>query len=54
MTNVYAWFRMLSLDIVSSLFMGQAVGALDSDTEHKYLSNLDNYLNISGVRWQMP
>lgn len=52
--NVYAWFRMLSLDIVSSLFMGQAVGALDSDTEHEYLSNLDNHLKISGVRWQMP
>jgi benzoate 4-monooxygenase len=27
--NVYAWFRMLSLDIVSSLLMGQAVGALE-------------------------
>jgi cytochrome P450 len=52
--NVYTWFRMLSLDIVSSLFMGQAVGALDSDTEHEYLSNLDNHLKISGVRWQMP
>jgi cytochrome P450 len=52
--NVYAWFRMLSLDIVSSLLMGQAVGALDSDTEHEYLSNLDNHLKMSGVRWQMP
>ena len=52
--NVYAWFRMLSLDIVSSLIMGQAVGALDSDTEHEYLSNLDNHLKICGVRWQMP
>lgn len=52
--NVYAWYRMLSLDIVSSLLMGQAVGALDSDTEHEYLSNLDNHLKLSGVRWQMP
>jgi cytochrome P450 len=52
--NVYAWFRMLSLDIVSSLLMGQAVGALDSETEHEYLSNLDNHLKMSGVRWQMP
>lgn len=52
--NVYAWFRMLSLDIVSSLLMGQPVGALDSDTEHEYLSNLDNHLIISGVRWQLP
>ena len=52
--NVYAWFRMLSLDIVSSLLMGQPVGALDSDTEHAYLSNLDNHLIISGVRWQLP
>ncbi|KAJ9610357.1 hypothetical protein H2200_005134 [Cladophialophora chaetospira] len=52
--NVYAWFRMLSLDIVSSLLMGQSVGALDSDTEHPYLSNLDNHLIISGVRWQLP
>ena len=52
--NVYAWFRMLSLDIVSSLLMGHAVGALDSDTEHEYLSNLDNHLKISGLRWQMP
>ena len=52
--NVYAWFRMLSLDIVSSLLMGQAVGALDSDTEHEYLSNLDNHLIISGIRWQLP
>ena len=52
--NVYAWFRMLSLDIVSSLLMGQAVGALDSDEEHEYLSNLDNHLIISGVRWQLP
>ncbi len=52
--NVYAWYRMLSLDIVSSLLMGQAVGALESDTEHEYLSNLDNHLIISGVRWQLP
>ena len=52
--NVYAWFRMLSLDIVSSLLMGQSVGALDSDKEHPYLSNLDNHLIISGVRWQLP
>ena len=52
--NVYAWFRMLSLDIVSSLLMGEAVGALDSDTEHEYLSNLDNHLKITGVRFQMP
>ena len=52
--NVYAWFRMLSLDIVSSLLMGSAIGALDSDAEHEYLSNLDNHLIISGVRWQMP
>ena len=52
--DVYAWFRILSLDIVSSLLMGQAVGALDSDTEHPYLSNLDNHLIISGVRWQLP
>lgn len=52
--NVYAWYRMLSLDIVSSLMMGQAVGALDSEKEHEYLSNLDNHLIISGVRWQMP
>lgn len=52
--NVYAWFRMLSLDIVSSLLMGQAVGALDSETEHEYLSNLDNHLKMGGVRWQMP
>ena len=52
--NVYAWFRMLSLDIISSLFMGQPVGALDSDTEHPYLANLDNHVLISGVRWQLP
>ncbi|EXJ71677.1 uncharacterized protein A1O5_05485 [Cladophialophora psammophila CBS 110553] len=52
--NVYAWFLMLSLDIVSSLLMGQPVGALDSDTEHPYLSNLDNHLIMSGVRWQLP
>lgn len=52
--NVYAWFRMLSLDIVSSLLMEQAISALDSDTEHEYLSNLDNHLKIGGVRWQMP
>lgn len=52
--NVYARFRMLSLDIVSSLLMGQAVGALDSETEHEYLSNLDNHLTIGGMRWQMP
>ena len=51
--NVYAWFRMLSLDVVSSLFIRQAVGALDSATEHEYLSNLDNNLEVSVVRWQM-
>ena len=33
--NGYAWFRMLLLDIISSILMGQAVGALDSDTEHE-------------------
>ncbi|KAA6415195.1 MAG: pisatin demethylase [Lasallia pustulata] len=33
--NVYAWFRMLTLDITTCLFMGEAIGALDEDAPHE-------------------
>jgi cytochrome P450 len=52
--NVHAWFRMLSLDIISSLFMGEAVGALNSEEEPAYLQDLDNHTMICGMRWQLP
>ena len=29
--DVYMWFRLLTFDFVSSLFMGQEIGALDED-----------------------
>ena len=52
--NVYAWFRMLTLDITTCLFIGEAIGASDEDAPHEYLSTLENHLRIYGVKWQMP
>ena len=52
--DVYKWFRMLNLDITTSLFMGEEIGALDNDAPHEYLSNIDNHLKIGGMKWQMP
>lgn len=52
--NVLVWFRSLTLDIISSLYMGQAIGALDQETPHDYLQNVDDYFMIAGLKWQMP
>lgn len=52
--NVYAWFRSLTLDVVSSLFMGKAVGALDQEAPHEYMNNIDAYFQLAGLKWQLP
>ncbi len=52
--NVYAWFRSLTLDVVSSLFMGKAIGALDREEPHEYMNNIDAYFQLAGLKWQLP
>ncbi|KIW87106.1 uncharacterized protein Z519_12217 [Cladophialophora bantiana CBS 173.52] len=52
--NVYAWFRSLTLDVVSSLFLGEAIGALDQDKPHEYMNNIDAYFQLAGLKWQLP
>lgn len=48
--DVYIWFHMLALDTTASLFMGEEIGALDNETPHEYLFNLDNHLKIGGMK----
>ena len=48
--DVFMWFRLLALDITSSLFMGEEFGALNQETPHPYLENLDSYFMIAGLR----
>lgn len=51
--DVYMWFRCLTLDIVSSLFMGEAFGTLDKH-DHEYMESVDSYFIIAGLKWQIP
>lgn len=52
--DIVAWFRRLALDIVGSLFLGEEIGALDQDTPHEYLINMDNHFKLAGIKWEMP
>ena len=52
--DVFMWFRNLTLDLTSSLFMGAEIGGLDGDVAHDYLSNIDDYFKIAGLRLQHP
>lgn len=52
--NVYAWFRSFTVDVISSLYMGAAIGALDLDGPHPYMENIDAYFQIAGWKWQIP
>lgn len=51
--DVYMWFRCLTLDIVSSIFMGETFGTLDK-RNHEYMDSVDAYFVIAGLKWQLP
>lgn len=52
--DVFMWSRLLALDVTPSLFMGEEFGALNQETPHPYLENLNNYFMIVGLRWTLP
>jgi len=51
--DVYMWFRCLTLDVVSSLFMGQSFNSLEK-RNHEYMESVDSYFIIAGLKWQIP
>ncbi|KAK5052108.1 hypothetical protein LTR84_002912 [Exophiala bonariae] len=51
--DVYMWFRCLTLDIVSSLFMGASFETLDK-RDHEYMDSVDSYFVLAGLKWQIP
>lgn len=51
--DVYMWFRCLTLDIVSSLFLGEPFGSLEKQN-HEYMESVDAYFIIAGLKWQIP
>ena len=51
--DVYMWFRCLTLDIVSSLFLGEPFHSLEKQN-HEYMESVDAYFIIAGLKWQIP
>ena len=51
--DVHMWFRCLTLDVVSSIFLGQTFNVLDK-RHHEYMASVDSYMIIAGLKWQLP
>jgi len=46
--------RLITFGNLGALFLGREFGALDSEEPHAFLDDMDNFFNITALRWLAP
>ncbi|KAI9723340.1 MAG: hypothetical protein M1812_001224 [Candelaria pacifica] len=52
--DILQWVRMLTLDLIGTLFLGQDFGALDSETPPEFVNDNDDGFIMASLRYNTP